>query len=158
VTETLAPTTAGPIAVQLVMQECLLTDNSSCINLTTNLTANVVDATTAQTSVAFGNVPINTSVTKSVPIKVDAGYIIEAVFVNDAFNPPFTFDFGTCASSAGTGPGTCNISETFAPTTPVNESVTLVMQECLLTDNTTCLNLSVPITANGVSEGSASGG
>jgi Collagen triple helix repeat (20 copies)/Stigma-specific protein, Stig1 len=158
VTETLAPTTAGPIAVQLALQECLLTDNSSCITLPTNLTANAVDATTTLTPVSFGNVPLNTSVTKSIPITVDTGYFIELVFLNEATSPPFTFDFGTCGTSAGTGPGICNINETFAPTTPVNESVTLVLQECLLTDNATCLNLPVPITANGVSEGSASGG
>ena len=139
------------------MQECLVTDNTTCLFIPTNLTANVVDATAAQAPVDFGNVPINTSVTKSIPVLIDAGYLITGVVVNDAFNPPFTFDFGNCGTSAGTGPGSCNVDETFAPTAPVNESVALTMQECLVTDNTSCLFLPIPITANGVSEGSAIG-
>jgi len=38
----------------------------------------------------------------------------------------------------------------------VSESVTLIMQECQ-PNTSTCINLPIPITANGVSEASAIG-
>jgi hypothetical protein len=157
VNETLAPTTAGPLAVQLQVNECRINNSSDCITILTNLTANVVDATSRQTPFDFGTIPIGTSVTRSIPIVVDSGYLILAAFINEALQPPFTFDFGTCATSAGTGPGTCSVTETFAPTDPVSESVTLIMQECLVNNNSSCINFNVPITAIGASEADATG-
>src|SRR4051812_34860248 len=43
-------------------------------------------------SVAFGNVPLNTTVTRNVTITVDAGYRLELASGN-GINAPFAFDF-----------------------------------------------------------------
>ena len=64
----------------------------------------VLTATASPNPVHFGNVPVNTTVTQSVTITVDAGYRTE-VASGSGLNPPFAFGFDTCgAVAASRGP------------------------------------------------------
>ena len=67
-------------------------------------------------SVAFGDVPINTTATRDVSITVDAGYRTQLAS-GSGINAPFSFDFDTCGAGGGfAGPGTCNVKQRFSPT------------------------------------------
>jgi len=83
-------------------------------------------------SVAFGNVPVNTSVTQNVAITIDAGYYIANVSGSGA-SGPFGFSYGTCVGIGGfTGPGTCTaIASFFAPSDPnFPQTGTTTILEC----------------------------
>ena len=67
-------------------------------------------------TVNFGNVPINTTVTRNVAITIDAGYYI-ANASGAGTSAPFGFNYGTCIGVGGfTGPGTCTAIASFDPT------------------------------------------
>ena len=70
--------------------------------------------------VEFGDVPINTTVTRDVTITVDAGYRTE-IASGTGINAPFGFSFDTCGAGGGfTGPGTCTVKQRFTPTSAVS--------------------------------------
>src|SRR5438874_2325016 len=79
-------------------------------------------------TVAFGDVPINTTVTDDVSITVDAGYQVELAS-GSGINTPFEFGFDTC-SGGFAGPGTCNVKETFSPTAVGPATATTNVFEC----------------------------
>src|SRR2546430_2667407 len=70
-------------------------------------------ASASPTSLAYGPVALNTTVSRDVTLTVDAGFEVAAAS-GEGINPPFDFDFDTC--SAFIGPGTCNVKERFTPT------------------------------------------
>ena len=68
-------------------------------------------AAASPSSVAFGDVPINTTATRDVSITVDAGYRTQLAS-GSGINAPFSFDFDTCGAGGGfAGPGTCNVKQ-----------------------------------------------
>lgn len=64
-------------------------------------------------TVNFGDVPLHTTATRSVPITLDAGYAVGSY--STTVNPSFAFDYDSCGPGF-TGPGTCNVNESFTPT------------------------------------------
>src|SRR6185295_3888377 len=87
-------------------------------------------ASASPSSVAFGNVPINTTQTRDVTITVDAGYRTE-IASGSGINAPFSFSFDTCGTGGGfTGPGTCNVKQSFRPTSATASSGTTNVFEC----------------------------
>src|SRR4051812_11285883 len=91
-----------------------------CVTLAALVLPSATQASSANPAgVAFGTVPLNTTVSQNVTITVDAGYRTELAS-GSGLNAPFAFDFDTCAAGGGfTGPGTCNVKERFTPTAPV---------------------------------------
>src|SRR3954464_6661442 len=63
----------------------------------------------------FGNVPLKPTVSHDFTVTVDAGYRIDLAS-GSGLNVPFAFDFDTCGAAEGTGPGTCNVKESYTPT------------------------------------------
>jgi hypothetical protein len=87
---------------------------------------------TDPTSLAFGNVPLNTKVTKDVAVTVDAGYRVNGAYM--PFTPGFSLDFWTCLSLVA--PGTCTVKVSYTPTTlgDVTDTMTLIEQAVAGTD------------------------
>jgi hypothetical protein len=105
-------------------------------------------------SVAFGNVPVNTTVTRDVTITVDAGYTT-SVASGTGLSAPFSFAFDTCGAGTGfTGPGTCNVKQSFKPTTLTASSGTTNVFECP-TAGGTCIAIPVSVTGTGFSAAGA---
>ena len=104
------------------MFECPII-GGSCIGIPYTETGTGVSAASASpSSLSFGSVPINTTVSRDVTISVDAGYRTE-VASGSGLNPPFAFDFDTCGSGGGfSGPGTCNVKERYTPTALTSSS------------------------------------
>ena len=101
-------------------------------------------------SVAFGSVPVNTTVTRDVTITVDAGYTTELAS-GTGLNAPFSFAFDTCGAGGGfTGPGTCNVKQSFEPTGLTGSNGTMNVFECP-TAGGTCIAISYAISGTGFS-------
>src|ERR1700710_118474 len=67
-------------------------------------------------TVDFGNVPIGTAAVKVVAITLDAGETINSsLTTGTGTTAPFGLAFYTCTNFAG--PGTCDVKETYEPTT-----------------------------------------
>src|SRR5260221_9341790 len=100
-------------------------------------------------TVDFGNVPINTSVTRDVAITVAAG---DGIFgaSGAGINPPFSLNFDTCSPSSGS----CNIKETFNPTAVGAAGGTLDLFECP-TGGGSCSTITVNLTGTGISVAAA---
>jgi len=81
-------------------------------------------------AVNFGNVPINTTVTRNVAITIDAGYDI-ANASGAGTSVPWGFNYGTCGGVGGfTGPGTCTVIASFTPTSFLIAGSTANILEC----------------------------
>ena len=105
-------------------------------------------------SIDFGSVGIDTTVTHGVTVTIDEGYRA-SVASGSGLNPPFGFDFDTCGAGGGfTGPGTCNINESFAPTAAGAATGTLNVFECPVVGGT-CIGIPVASQGTGVVEASA---
>ena len=103
----------------------------------------------------FGNVPINTTVTQSITVTVDAGYQIQSA-TGSGIDVPFAFTFDTCGAGGGfTGPGTCNVSESFTPTAIGPASGISNVFECP-TVGGICLAIPFSVQGTGVQAGAAS--
>ena len=104
------------------MFECPVV-GGTCIGIPFNVSGTGVSAASASpSSVSFGNVPINTTASRTVTINVDAGYATQ-VASGSGLNAPFAFDFGTCGTGGGfTGPGTCTVTERYTPTSTTASS------------------------------------
>jgi uncharacterized repeat protein (TIGR01451 family) len=85
-------------------------------------------ASASPATVDFGDVPINTTVTRDVSITVDTGYEVELAS-GSGINVPFSFNFDTCSGSFA-GPGTCNVKESFSPTAVGPATATTNVFEC----------------------------
>src|SRR4029077_11735712 len=128
----------------------------SCIPIPYSVSGTGVSAASASpSSVAFGSVPINTSVTRDVSITVDAGYRTQLAS-GSGINAPFSFDFDTCGVGGGfTGPGTCNVKQTFSPTSATSSSGTTNVFECPVAGGS-CIPIPYSVSGTGVSTASAS--
>src|SRR4051812_22728173 len=105
-------------------------------------------------SVAFGNVPLNTTATRDVSITVDTGYAVQLAS-GSGINPPFSFDFDTCGAGGGfSGPGTCNVKQSFRPTAATASSGTTNVFECPIAGGT-CI--AIPYRSGGPRVRKASG-
>src|SRR3954469_22578806 len=106
-------------------------------------------------SVVFGNVPLNTTVSRNVSITVDTGYAVQLAS-GSGINPPFSFDFDTCGAGGGfAGPGTCNVKQRFPPTALTASSGTTNVFECPIAGGS-CIPIPYSVSGTGVSVASAS--
>src|SRR3954454_8721711 len=106
-------------------------------------------------SVAFGNVPLNTTVTRNVTITADAGFVVQLAS-GSGINVPFSFDFDTCGAGGGFhGPGTCNVKQSYTPTSAAGSSGTTSVFECP-TAGGSCVGIPYTVSGTGVSVASAS--
>ena len=155
ISETFTPTSATSSSGTLTVFECPVA-GGSCIGIPISLSGTGVSfAAASPGTVSFGNVPINTSATQNVSITVDRGYRTE-VASGSGLNTPFSFDFDTCGTGGGfTGPGTCNVKETFAPTTAGGASSTTTVFECPVAGGS-CLPIPFNVQGQGVSLAAAS--
>src|SRR5438045_2406043 len=81
-------------------------------------------------AVSFGNVAINTTVTRDVTITVDAGYATQLAS-GSGINVPFSFNFDTCGAGGGFGgPGSCTVKASFHPTSVAASTGTTNVFEC----------------------------
>src|SRR4051812_14893351 len=82
------------------------------------------------TSVAFGDVPLNTTQTFDVSITAAAGF--RTLSLHDALPiVPFSFDFDTCGVGGGfSGPGTCNVKQSLRPIAATASTGTTNVFEC----------------------------
>jgi hypothetical protein len=102
--------------------------------------------------VDFGDVPLNTSVTQTIVVTIDAGYALGGG--SGGLNPPFALDFGDCTFDLS-GPGTCTVSETFTPTVTGTFGDTLGLDECPVAGGGGCIRIGIPLVGNGVSVAAA---
>ncbi len=137
------------------MFECPV-GGGTCIAIPFSVSGTGVSVASASpTSLAFGNVAINTTASQSVTITVDAGYRTE-VASGSGLNAPFTFDFDTCGTGGGfAGPGTCNVNERFTPSALTASSGTTNVFECPILGGT-CIGIPYTSSGTGVSVASAS--
>ncbi len=106
-------------------------------------------------TVAFGNVPINTTVSQSITITVDSGYRTE-IASGSGLNMPFSFDFDTCGAGGGfSGPGTCTVKESYHPTALTASSGTTNVFECPIAGGS-CLTIPYTVSGTGISLAAAS--
>jgi hypothetical protein len=155
VKESFTPTTLAASSGTTNVFECPIA-GGTCINIPFNENGTGVSVASANpTTIPFGNVPINTTVTQSVTITVDAGYRSE-VASGSGLNQPFSFNFDTCGTGGGfAGPGTCNVKESFTPTTLAFSSGTTNVFECPIAGGT-CIAIPFNENGTGVSVASAS--
>ena len=153
VKETFTPTAAGAASDTLTVLECPVA-GGTCVAMSVPLQGvGVLAASANPPSVNFGNVGINTTVTQTVTLTIDAGY--KASVASGGLNPPFSFDFDACGAGGGfTGPGTCTIKESFDPTTAGAASDTLNVFECPVGGGS-CIGIPVPLSGTGVTAASA---
>jgi len=105
-------------------------------------------------AVNFGNVPVNTTVTRNVAITIDAGYYI-ANASGGGTSAPFGFNYGTCGGVGGfTGPGTCTAIASFSPTGFVIVGSTTNILECPVGGGF-CGTISYTVQGKGVSVAAA---
>src|SRR5436305_1507561 len=132
----------GVLRAQLIVG-CLLALGPLCA-------AAVANAGSADpASVDFGNVPINTTVTRDVAITLDAGYGIFGAS-GAGINTPFSLNFDTCNASSGS----CNIKESFNPTSVGAAGGNLSLFECPSAGGL-CSTITVPLSGTGISVAAA---
>ena len=109
----------------------------------------VVTAAAIPNAVDFGNVPLNTTLTRSITIVVDAGYRTE-IASGTGLNAPFAFDFASCGAGGGfSGPGVCSVTERFTPTAAVMSSGVTNVFECPIAGGT-CLPIPYNVSGSGL--------
>jgi hypothetical protein len=108
-------------------------------------------------TVDFGNVPINTTVSRSVTITVDANYTV-SLASGSGINVPFAFAFGTCNAGGGfTGPGTCAVTESFSPKSTGAATGTTNVFECPVAGGS-CIAIPFNVQGSGISVAAANPG
>jgi hypothetical protein len=106
----------------------------------------VSTAAASPSAVEFGNVPVGTTATRDVSISVDAGYSVQ-IASGSGINVPFGFAFDTCGAGGGfAGPGTCNVKQSFHPTSATESSGTTNVFECPVAGGS-CI--AIPYTVHG---------
>ena len=111
----------------------------------------ITNGSASPPAVTFGNVPINTTVTQNVTITVDFGYQV-LVASGSGINAPFSFAFDTCSSF--TGPGICNVKESFTPTSLAASNGTTNVFECPIAGGS-CIAIPFTVSGTGISVASA---
>jgi hypothetical protein len=146
--ESFTPTTVGGASGTTNVFECPII-GGTCLPITITVSGSgVVQAVANPSSVDFGGVPTGTTATRTVTLTVDAGYRTE-VASGSGLNAPFAFNFSTCGAGGGfTGPGTCTIDESFAPTAAGVASGTTNVFECPIIGGT-CIAIPIAVTGNG---------
>ena len=141
-------------SMTLRIAECTA-DHSSCHSLDYPVTVSSAAArmpASQPASIAFGDVLVGTTVTRTVPVDLDPGFTL-----NNAAGglPPFHFSFATCDAHA-TGP--CSVQESFAPTSVGAFHSSMGFEECT-TGVTECISdylVPTTLTGTGVSHSSSS--
>ena len=115
----------------------------------------MVTAAASPSSVAFGDVPVNTTVTRDVSITVDAGYRTQLAS-GSGINAPFSFDFDSCGAGGGfTGPGTCTVKQSFRPTAAGPFGGTTNVFQCPVAGGS-CIAIPYTVSGTGVVTAAAS--
>jgi len=155
VKQSFRPTAAGPASATTNVFECPIA-GGSCIAIPYSVSGTgISQASASPASVDFGNVPLNTAQTRDVTITVDAGYRTQLAS-GSGINAPFSFDFDTCGAGGGfAGPGTCNVKQSFRPTSTTASSGTTNVFECPIAGGT-CIPIPFSVSGTGVSLASAS--
>ena len=135
------PNAGGPFSSTTTIDECPA--HGPCLTFSIALKGVGANAVASGTSIDFGTVPINTTVSRAVPIAVDPGYRLSLANII----PPgaFGFDFGSCDVNF-IGPGTCTAIQRFRPFTSGPVAATLTVSECTIADDA-CIN--IPFTLSG---------
>ncbi len=146
VTESYTPTAFSSSSGTLTVFECPIA-GGSCLPINVAVQGNGVSAAAANpSSIDFGNVPLNTTAKRTISFTPDAGYKI-SIASGTGINAPFSFSFGNCSNFAG--PGSCNATESFKPTSLTGSSGTLTVSECPVGGGS-CLPINVSVQGTGV--------
>ena len=153
-TESYTPTSIGPSSGTASVFECPVV-GGSCLPINIAVQGVGVSAAAASpASIDFGNVPINTTVSRDVTITADAGYRI-SLASGTGINVPFGFAFGTCGAGGGfAGPGSCSVTESYTPTSVGPSSGTASVFECPVVGGS-CLPINFAVQGVGVSAAAA---
>ncbi len=154
VTQRFTPTSVGSFNANTTVFECPIA-GGSCLPVTFGVHgAGISQAAANPASIDFGNVPINTTVSRDVTITVDTGYRTE-IASGSGINVPFGFDFDTCGAGGGfAGPGTCNIKERYTPTSVGPSSGSTTVFECPIVGGS-CIPINFSVQGAGVSAAAA---
>ena len=154
VTERFTPTSVGSFSGNTTVFECPVA-GGSCLPITFSVQGTGISlAAASPTSIDFGNVPINTTVSRDVTITVDAGYRTE-IASGTGINAPFSFAFGTCGAGGGfAGPGTCTVTESYRPTALTSSSGTTNVFECPIAGGS-CIPIPFTVQGTGISQAAA---
>ena len=93
-----------------------------------------------------------TTASRNIGVTVDAGYKL-SLASGTGTSAPFSFSFATCTNFPG--PGTCSVTETYAPTAISSSSGALTIFECPVAGGS-CLPIDVAVQGAGVSIAAAS--
>ena len=152
VTESYSPTAVSSSSGTLNLFECPVV-GGSCLPINVSLQGSgVSNAAASPSSIDFGAVPINTTASRAVNVTVDAGFRL-SLASGSGINAPFSLSFGTCSNFSG--PGSCSVTESYAPTALSNSSGTLTLFECPVTSGG-CRPINVAVQGSGVSNATAS--
>ena len=153
ITQSFTPTSVSSSSGTTSVFECPVV-GGSCLPINIGVQGSGISVAAANpSSIDFGAVPINTTVSRDVSITVDAGYSAELAS-GSGINVPFSFDFGTCSGAGGTGPGTCTVHEKYTPTAVAPSSGTTSVFECPVAGGS-CLPIPFTEQGSGVSAASA---
>jgi hypothetical protein len=146
VNSTFSPTSIGSFSGSITLSECPIT-SGACSALTYHVDGTGVSVFAAGSgNIDFGEVLLNTTATMHVDVTVDAGYALQ-IASGSGVGSPFSFGFGTCATSGGN----CTISESVTPTVAGDFSALVTLSECPITGGA-CLSTPLHITGKGVTE------
>ena len=134
--------------IDLALSECPLHTTGACPETHVLVSASALHMFGASpTTLDFGTVGINTSVTREVQVTVDAGYGLVTAEGSTFINAPWSFDPYTCHDFVG--PGTCTIRETFVSSSDyIANLLDLVLSECPLLTVGTCPKTHVQVSAS----------
>jgi hypothetical protein len=150
-----SPTAATASSGTTNVFECPVA-GGSCIAIPISVSGTGVNVGSAVPSaINFGAVPLATSSGVAVTVTVDAGYRFGGA-TGSGTSAPFAYDGQTCGVGAGfTGPGTCQVRETYAPTLVGPSSGTLTLSECPVGGGA-CIPIPVSLQGTGASVAAAS--
>ena len=152
VTESYTPTAISSSSAATSIFECPIA-GGSCIPIHLAVQGSGFSTAAASpASIDFGNVPINTTASRNIGVTVDAGYRL-SLASGSGISAPFSFSFATCTNFPG--PGTCSVTETYAPTAISSSSGALTIFECPVAGGS-CLPIDVAVRGVGISNAAAS--
>jgi hypothetical protein len=146
--ETFRPTALGPVSGSTIISECP-TAGGTCISVPVPVQGTGTSVSSANPSPAdFGSVPLGSNSRILVDVTLDVGYRFAGA-TGTGIAAPFAFEARTCASGF-TGPGTCQVRETYTPTLVGPSSGTLTMSECPVAGGV-CIPIAVHVQGVGAS-------
>lgn len=137
--ESFHPTQLGTFNTTLQVDEC--DGVGPCVDVYIPLQGRCGEFASGPSTVKFGGVPLNTTKTKAVGIKIDPGYHLASA-AGGGINAPYTFDFGTCTRAVGQL--SCMGNESFDPTALGTFNTTLTLYECPDVGGR-CIALDIPL-------------